>query len=85
LRGAYDIVQHIENKLGIKEGQTTPDGQFTLRTVECLGSCGTAPMLQIGEVFHENLTFEKVDHLLEEKKTMTTHSRYMDHSTINIK
>jgi NADH-quinone oxidoreductase subunit E len=85
LRGAYDIVQHIENKLGIQEGQTTPDGQFTLRTVECLGSCGTAPMLQIGEVFHENLTFENVDHLLEEKKTMTTHSRYMDHSTINIK
>ena len=81
LRGAYDIVHHIENRLGIKEGETTPDGKFTLRTVECLGSCGTAPMLQIGEKYHENLTMEKVDKLIEENKNTTKHSAYLDHST----
>lgn len=81
LRGANDIVKHIEKKLGIKVGETTSDGKFTLTTVECLGSCGTAPMLQIGEVFHENLTMEKVDQLLEKNKTATTHSQYLDHQT----
>lgn len=81
LRGAYDIVQHIENRLGIKEGETTPDGKFTLRTVECLGSCGTAPMLQIGEKYHENLTMEKVDTLIEENRNTNKHSAYLDHST----
>ncbi len=81
MRGAYDIVSHIENRLGIRDGETTPDGKFSLRTVECLGSCGTAPMLQIGEQFHENLTFEIVDQLLEEHKDNSTHSRYLDHNT----
>ena len=65
LMGAEDIVRHIEGKLDIKDGQTSADGKFTLKTVECLGSCGTAPMLQIGKDFHENLTLEKVDELLE--------------------
>jgi NADH-quinone oxidoreductase subunit E len=64
LLGAEDIVRHIEKKLHIKEGQTTADGMFTLKTVECLGSCGTAPMLQCGGDFYENLTLEKVDTLL---------------------
>src|SRR6266436_5259369 len=59
LMGAEDLVKFIEKKLGIKEGQTTADGMFTLKTVECLASCGTAPMMQIGETYHENLTFEK--------------------------
>lgn len=81
LRGAYDIVHHIENKLGIKDGETTPDKQFTLRTVECLGSCGTAPMLQIGETFYENLTLEKVDQIIEDHKNLERHSAYMDHTT----
>jgi NADH-quinone oxidoreductase subunit E len=81
LRGAYDIVQHIENRLNIKDGETTADGKFTLRTVECLGSCGTAPMLQIGETFHENLTMEKVDNLLDANKDKNTHSAYVDHTT----
>ena len=81
LRGAYDIVQHIENRLGIKDGETTPDGKFTLRTVECLGSCGTAPMLQIGEQYHENLTMDKVDALIEENRNTTKHSTYLDHTT----
>lgn len=66
LMGAEDVVRHIEKKLNIKDGQTTSDGKFTLKTVECLGSCGTAPMLQIGKDYHENLTMEKVDELLEQ-------------------
>ncbi|MEK6617031.1 MAG: NADH-quinone oxidoreductase subunit NuoE [Bacteroidota bacterium] len=66
LMGAEDMVKFIEKKLGIKEGQTTPDGMFTLKTVECLASCGTAPMMQVGETYHENLTFEKCDNILDE-------------------
>jgi len=84
MRGAYDIVAHIENRLGIKDGETTPDGRFTLRTVECLGSCGTAPMLQIGEQYHENLTLEKVDQLLEANRDLATHSRYADPTTFRM-
>lgn len=69
LCGAEDIVKYLERKLGIKEGETTSDGMFTIKTVECLGSCGTAPMMQVGASFHENLTFEKVDGLLEKYKS----------------
>lgn len=76
-RGADDIVAHFENKLGIKDGETTADGQFTLKTVECLGSCGTAPMLQCGADYYENLTTEKVDTLIEKLKATTQHSTYM--------
>jgi NADH-quinone oxidoreductase subunit E len=65
LMGSEDIVKHLEKKLGIQDGETTKDGQFTLKTVECLGSCGTAPMLQCGSDFYENLTLEKVDRLVE--------------------
>ena len=61
-------MRHLEEKLGIEVGQTTPDGRFTLRTVECLGSCGTAPMCQIGDDYHENLTFEAIDGILEKLK-----------------
>jgi NADH-quinone oxidoreductase subunit E len=64
IEGAEKIVSYIENKLGIKDGETTPDGIFTLRTVECLGACGYAPMLQAGEKYHEHLTEEKVDALI---------------------
>ena len=81
LRGANDIVTYIEHKLAIRDGETTPDGKFTLRTVECLGSCGTAPMLQIGEKFYENLTLEKVDQIIEENRNREEHSRYMDQTT----
>ena len=66
LMGAEDIVLHINKHLGIEVGETTPDGLFTLKTVECLGACGYAPMLQVGDVFYEFLTIEKVDKLLEE-------------------
>jgi NADH-quinone oxidoreductase subunit E len=72
LNGAYDIIAYLEDKLGIKVGETTPDGKFTLKAVECLGSCGTAPMLQIGDEYHENLTLEKVESLLE-KHTLGDH------------
>lgn len=65
LNGAEDIVRYIEKKLNIRVGETTKDGMFTLKVVECLGSCGTAPMLQCGASFHENLTFEKVDKIIE--------------------
>jgi NADH-quinone oxidoreductase subunit E len=66
IEGAEKIVSYIENKLGIKDGETTADGIFTLKTVECLGACGYAPMLQAGEKFHEHLTETKVDELIEQ-------------------
>ena len=66
IEGAEKIVSYIENTLGIKDGETTADGMFTLKTVECLGACGYAPMLQAGEKFHEHLTETKVDELIEQ-------------------
>ncbi|HRH52305.1 MAG TPA: NADH-quinone oxidoreductase subunit NuoE [Chitinophagales bacterium] len=68
LNGAEKIVSHIEKKLNIKVGETTKDNMFTLKTVECLGACGYAPMFQIGETFYEHLTEEKVDQILENLK-----------------
>jgi NADH-quinone oxidoreductase subunit E len=65
IEGAEKIIAYIENKLGIKDGETTADGVFTLKSVECLGACGYAPMLQAGEKFHEHLTEAKVDELIE--------------------
>lgn len=64
LVGAEKIQEHIEHTLGITEGETTADGLFTLKTMECLGGCGYGPLLQILETFHENLTPEKVDALI---------------------
>jgi NADH-quinone oxidoreductase subunit E len=78
LRGAEDIVSHLENKLGIKEGETTPDGMFTIKTVECLGSCGTAPMMQCGAQFHENLDTEKVDSILDKLRADGKRTNYFD-------
>lgn len=83
LRGAEDVVKHIEKRLGIKEGETTADGMFTLKTVECLGSCGTAPMLMCGAQFHENLTLEKVDALLDQMKTENKRKTYFDEVQID--
>jgi len=77
LRGSDDIVEHLEKKLGIKNGETTPDGMFTLKTVECLGSCGTAPMLQCGADYHEDLTTEKVDALVDKLRNDNKRSSYM--------
>lgn len=65
LMGSDNLVEYLEEKLGIKLGETTPDGIFTLWNVECLGSCGTAPMMQVNDEYYENLTREKVDELIE--------------------
>lgn len=65
LRGSDHVVRHIEQRLGIKVGETTKDGKFTLRKVECLASCDTAPCVQINEDMHENLTFAKIDKILD--------------------
>lgn len=78
LNGAEDIVKYIEKKLNIKVGETSKDGMFTLKVAECLGSCGTAPMLQCGASFHENLTYEKVDRILEDYKSAGKQRNYTD-------
>jgi NADH-quinone oxidoreductase subunit E len=66
LRGSDDIIAYIGQKLGIKVGETTADGLFTLKVVECLGACGYAPMMQLGKHFREHLTPERVDAIIEE-------------------
>lgn len=78
LNGAEDIVRYIEKKLNIKVGETTKDGMFTLKVAECLGSCGTAPMMQCGASFHENLTFEKVDSIIEKYRSEGRQRNYTD-------
>ena len=65
LCGSEQVVEHLEQKLGIKMGQTTADGKFTLKEVECLGACVNAPMFQIGRVYYEQLTAEKIDAILD--------------------
>lgn len=75
--GAEDIVRYLEKKLHVEVGQPTQDGMFQLKTVECLGSCGTAPMFQIGDKYYENLTFEKIDAILEDLRKENKYSRYV--------
>ena len=75
--GADEIVKHPEQKLNIRVGETTADGMFTLKTVECLGSCGTAPMLQCGAAYYENLTADKTDALLEQLRVTGKRSSYL--------
>ena len=65
LVGAENVIAHIENVLGIQPGQTSADKKFSLTTVECLGSCGTAPMMQINDDYYENLTAEKIDEIFK--------------------
>ena len=65
IMGEPEITEHICDKLGIHVGETTVDGKYTVTRVECLGSCGTAPMMQIGFDYHEDLTTEKVDRILD--------------------
>ena len=77
LNGAEDIIEYLEKKLRIKTGETTADGMFTLKGVECLGSCGTAPMMQVGNKYHENLSNEKVDGLLEEFRRKGVRQNYI--------
>ena len=66
LRGSDDIIAYIGEKLSIKPGETSADGLFTLKTVECLGACGYAPMMQLGKNYREHLTKEKVDAIIDE-------------------
>ena len=68
LLGADSLISYLEEKLGIKKGEATEDKLFTLISVECLGSCATAPMMQINHDFYENPTREKVDSILEDLK-----------------
>ncbi|WP_290792345.1 NADH-quinone oxidoreductase subunit NuoE [Flavihumibacter sp. UBA7668] len=66
ISGSDDIIDYIKQRLGISVGETTPDGLFTLKTVECLGACGYAPMMQMGKHYKEHLTREKVDQIIED-------------------
>jgi NADH-quinone oxidoreductase subunit E len=65
MRGAEGVIGHLERRLGIAPGQTTADGRYTLSTVECLGSCGTAPVVMVNETYHEGMSPERLDALLE--------------------
>ena len=66
LRGGHRLQSQIEERLGIREGETTQDGRFTLISVECLGSCGTAPVIMVNDRYHEDVTPQEVDRLLTE-------------------
>src|SRR4249920_4042650 len=66
LNGSDQIIDYIKEKLNIKVGETTKDGLFTLKTVECLGACGYAPMMQLGKNYREHLTTEKIDSIIAE-------------------
>ncbi|RUR13980.1 NADH-quinone oxidoreductase subunit NuoE [Legionella sp. km772] len=66
LRNSKEIVNYLETKLGIQLGETTDDGRFTLRSVECLGACVNAPMMQVDKDYHENLTTDSIDKVLEQ-------------------
>jgi NADH-quinone oxidoreductase subunit E len=66
LRGSDQLIIHIKNRLSIGVGETTADGLFTLKTVECLGACGYAPMMQMGKNYREHLTPGKIDQIIEE-------------------
>lgn len=65
LRGSEEIVEHLKQRLGVSFGQTTDDGLVTLKEVECLGACCGAPMLQLNQDYHEHLTLEKIDKLVD--------------------
>ncbi len=75
--GSEDIIRYLEKTLHVETGQPTQDGMFQIKPVECLGSCGTAPMFQIGDKYYENLTFEKVDTILEDLRKENKRSRYV--------
>ncbi len=70
IKGCDEIIAYIKEKLNIGVGETTADGMFTLKTVECLGACGYAPMMQLGKTYREHLTKEKIDSIIESCRTM---------------
>ena len=65
MRGAESVIEHLGERLGIAPGETSKDGRFTFSTVECLGSCGTAPVVMVNGTYHENMTRERLDALIE--------------------
>ncbi len=69
LRGSDEIIDYIKSRLAIHVGETTEDGLFTLKTVECLGACGYAPMMQLGKTYREHLTPDKVDTIINDCRT----------------
>jgi NADH-quinone oxidoreductase subunit E len=70
--GSDNIIDYIKKTLDIKPGETTKDGMFTLKLVECLGACGYAPMMQVGKIYKEHLTKEKVDSIIAEYRAQVT-------------
>ncbi len=68
LLGSETIMEYVSKKTGCKKGETSPDGLFTLSEVECLGSCGTAPMMQVNDDYYEDLTFDKIDAIIASMK-----------------
>lgn len=72
ISGSDDIIAYIQKQLDIKPGETTKDGIFTLKLVECLGACGYAPMMQVGKIYKEHLTKEKVDSIIAEYRATAT-------------
>jgi NADH-quinone oxidoreductase subunit E len=64
LEGAEKLLEYLEKKLGIKDGETTPDGLFTIKTVECLGACGYGPVIQVGDTYYEHLDEQKIEAML---------------------
>lgn len=77
LRGAENVFDYLSDKLGVKKGETTPDGTFTLYKAECLGACDTAPCIQINEHYYENLTFEKIDQIIDDLKAGKSPARHV--------
>lgn len=71
LRGSDEIVAHLEKKLGIAFGETTADGKFTLKEAECLAACAGAPMMQLDRDYHENLTAQRVDEIIDAMQAQT--------------
>ena len=69
ISGSDNIITYIQQQLSIKPGETTEDGIFTLKLVECLGACGYAPMMQVGKIYKEHLTKEKVDTIIAEYRS----------------
>ena len=75
VNGSDQIIDYIKEKLNIKAGETTADGMFTLKTVECLGACGYAPIMQMGKFYKEHLTKEKIDQIIDEcRRTAATNN-----------
>jgi NADH-quinone oxidoreductase subunit E len=72
--GSDNIIDYIKKTLDIKPGETTKDGMFTLKLVECLGACGYAPMMQVGKIYKEHLTKEKVDGIIAEYKAQAANN-----------